>query len=259
MGIHDGRVAVITGAASGIGRAAAEQFVDGGGSAVGVDLAGSDQGWAEGMTNLVMVEGDVTDAATNEAAVAVAIEAFGGVDAAFFNAGKPAAGAIATSDMDDFDRTMDLNVRAVALGIRAVVPAMEKRTGGSIVITASTSGMGGDPNSWAYNTSKGAVINMARAAAFDLGPQGIRVNAVAPGPTETGMTKRLVADTERYESLRRRSALQRWAQAEEVAAVVNFLLSPAASIVTGALIPADGGISASAGHFLPGERRSPAG
>ena len=121
-------------------------------------------------------------------------------------------------------------------------------------MTASTSGMRGDPGLWAYNTSRAAVINYVRSAALDLGPLGVRINAVAPGPTETTMTSRLKELPAAYEQLRQRMAVQRWAQPEEVANVISFLVSPAASIVTGALVPADGGMSANTGQFLPGPR-----
>ena len=107
---------------------------------------------------------------------------------------------------------------------------------------------------WPYNTSKGAVVNLVRAAALDLGADAIRVNAVCPGPTETGMTARLQHLPEAYEGLRRRIALQRWGQASEVAAVISFLASADASFVTGAVIPVDGGITANTGQFLPRER-----
>ena len=157
------------------------------------------------------IVGDITDSELNDHAVEQAKEVFGGLHAAVFNAGVPARGDIVEGDMEIFDRTIEVNVRAVVLGIRAAVPEL-LRTGndGSIAVTASTSGLRGDPDMWAYNTSKAAVINLVRATAVDLGPRGIRVNAVCPGPTETGMTERAMNDIESYESLRRRMPLQRW-------------------------------------------------
>ena len=121
------------------------------------------------------------------------------------------------------------------------------------MVTASTSGIAGDPNMWAYNTAKGAVINLVRAAAVDLGPQAITVNAVCPGPTETGMTRGISSMPEIYDDLRRRIPLQRWGRPEEIAAVIGFLVSADASFVNGAIIPVDGGITASTGQFLPRE------
>ena len=251
VGRHDGRIVWVTGAGSGIGLATAHRLLDQGASVV-VTAANTDAlAWTEDYSRAVAVPGDVTDEAVNETAAAAAGERFGGLDAAVLNAGMSQRGDLATLPMEKFDRTFDVNVRAVVLGIRACIGPMRERGGGAIAVTSSTSGLGGDPGLWPYNTAKAAVLNLVRAAALDLGPLGIRVNAVCPGPTETGMTEHILEDPELYESLRRRSALQRWAQPDEVAAVFDFLISPEASIVTGAVVPADGGISASTGQFLP--------
>jgi NAD(P)-dependent dehydrogenase (short-subunit alcohol dehydrogenase family) len=112
--------------------------------------------------------------------------------------------------------------------------------------------MGGDPNMWAYNAAKGAVINYVRAAAIDLARDSIRVNAVCPGPIRTGMTEVIESSAPTvHEALRSHIPLQRWGEAMEVAAVIAFLMCPDASFVTGAIVPVDGGISAGTGQFLP--------
>ena len=178
MGMHAGRVAVVTGAASGIGRAAAERIVAEGGSVVAVDRAADAFGWADGIDRMAVLTGDITDAAVNHSAVALAVERFGRLDAAVLNAGIPMSGDLLTMPMEQLQQVLDVNVVAVVLGIRAAVPAMRTSGGGSIVVTASTSGIGGDPGMWPYNTSKGAVVNLVRAAALDLGADAIRVNAV---------------------------------------------------------------------------------
>ena len=248
------RVAIVTGAASGIGRAVIAAFVQSGGSAVAVDRDADQLRWVADddlADRVAIVVGDVTFEETNSAAVDLALERFGRLDSAVFNAGVSMGGGLLDLPMEDFDRAMDINVRAVALGIRSVAPAMSAAGAGRIVVTASTSGIGGDPNMWAYNTTKGAVINLVRAAAIDLGPDGITVNAVCPGPTETPMTSRLQSLPEVHEELRRTIPLQRWGQAEEIAAMIVFLASPEASFVNGAIIPVDGGITASTGQFRP--------
>lgn len=254
MGAHDGRAVVITGAASGIGRAAVERIRAEGGSVVAVDRAAEALEWCRAFDGVATLVGDVTDVAVNAAAVALAVEQFGRLDAIVLNAGIATGGDLLTLPMEELDRVLDVNVKAVVLGMRASVPAMKAVGGGSIVVTASTSGLGGDAGRWPYNTSKGAVVNLVRSVALDLGADGIRVNAVCPGPTETGMTSRLKELPEAYEQLRQRIALQRWGQPAEIAAVISFLASADASFITGAAIPVDGGITANTGQFLPRSR-----
>lgn len=253
MGAHDGRVAVVTGAASGIGRAAAERFEAEGGSVVAIDLDAGALAWCGSHDRIVAAAGDVTDEATNVAAVALAEERFGRLDAAVLNAGIPTSGDLLTLPIEAVERVLAVNVVAVVLGMRAAVPALRRAGGGAVVVTASTSGLGGDPGLWPYNASKGAVVNLVRATALDLAADGIRVNAVCPGPTETAMTAGIRGVPEVYEGLRRHIPLQRWGRADEVAAAISFLASRDASFVTGVALPVDGGVTASTGQFLPRE------
>lgn len=250
-------VAVITGAGSGIGKAAALLFGERGHRVVAVDLTDAALEWTDAFDHVVAVVGDVSDDATNVAAVATALDTWGRLDVAVLNAGVTGGlGFEAEGSLERLDAMLAINVRGVASGIRNAAPAMRDTSDhGAIVATASTSGFGGDPRNWAYNASKAAVINLVRAAAMDYGSQGIRINAVAPGPVETGMTAHLATRPEVHHALRRRIPLQRWGQPEELAEAIWFLASPAASFVHGAVLAVDGGLSASAGHFELPERK----
>lgn len=251
-GAGEQRVAVITGAATGIGRASAELFADRGFRVVAVDLSHEALEWTHGRDGVRALVGDVSDDALGAAMVATALEAFGRLDTVVLNAGIARRIDWQAEDaMAHFDRIMAVNVRGVVSGIRHAAPAMAERGGGSIVATASTSGVGGDPERWAYNASKAAVINLVRAAAIDFGARGVRVNAVAPGPTLTSILQGGAATNDHLEALRRPIPLQRMARPEEQAEVIWFLGTESSSFVTGATVMCDGGITANAGIFLP--------
>jgi meso-butanediol dehydrogenase/(S,S)-butanediol dehydrogenase/diacetyl reductase len=246
-------VVIVTGAGSGIGRATAELFLHRGYGVVVVDVDDRSLAWAAHQSGVCSVVGDVSDAATNGAMVEAAVRNFGRLDVAVLNAGVVGSPPIeADGAIERLDRILAVNVRGVALGIRFAAPAMRSGGGGSIVATASTSGLRADPGSWAYNSSKAAVINLVRAAALDYAVQSIRVNAVAPGPTATGMTLPLrQARPEVFDDITSRVPMQRMGQPPELAEAIFFLASPAASFITGVTLPVDGGISANAGHFPP--------
>lgn len=251
---HDESVIWVTGAASGIGRATAQMLADQGAKVLATDVAADQLSWADGINNIESLVCDVTEEAANVAAVNAAIERFGKLTGAALNAGV--AGAARIDDPNGLEvlrLSLEVNLVGVVHGIRAALPAFRSNGGGAFTVTASTSGIGGDPAMWTYNAAKGAVINLVRSLGVELAHENIRVNAVAPGPTETGMTQGLLADGPNpvSESLRKRVPMQRWGLATEQAAAHCFLLSAQASFITGAILPVDGGITANTGQFDP--------
>lgn len=252
MSAAEKRVAVVTGAGSGLGKAFARLWRERFGPVVGLDLDPERIAWLQDGDDVAGMAGDVTDAATNQALVDLAEERFGRVDTMVLSAGVSAWGSVEELDLDIFDRLMDINVRAAVLAIRAVAPALRRAGGGSIVGLSSSSGTAGEPDHWAYCTSKAAISNLMRSAAMDLAKDGIRVNLVAPGPTHTELTRPIKeTEPEKYEMLRSALPLQRWGEEEELAEAIAFMASPASSFITAAVLPVDGGVTGRTPQLLP--------
>ena len=254
MSGHHDCVYWVTGAGSGIGKATAELLAEKGASVLATDVAAGSLTWAKDIEGIETATCDVTDPAANQSAVAAAVERFGKLSGAALNAGV--TGSIPIDDAEGLPllkANLDVNVVGVVHGIRAALPALRANGGGAFTVTASTSGIGGDPGMWAYNAAKGAAINLVRSVSVELGHEQIRINAVAPGPTESGMTEGILGSGPNpvSESIRQRVPLKRWGLAREQAAAHAFLLSTEASFITGAVLPVDGGITANTGQFLP--------
>ena len=247
-------VAVVTGAGSGIGRAAAEHFLADGYSVVGVDVNPLALAWLGDEPRGAAVVGDVGSEDCNRAAIATAVDVFGGLDVLVLNAAIAGVEPLEATSAETIDRVLGVNLRGVALGIQAALPALERSDAAAIVTVASVSGLGGEPYMSIYSASKGGVINLTRSAAVELGSRGIRVNCVCPGTTITGMTRpAFEAAPEMVRKMSRPVPLKRLGEASEIAAVIAFLASPAASYVNGAIVPVDGGTTANCGQQLPPE------
>jgi meso-butanediol dehydrogenase/(S,S)-butanediol dehydrogenase/diacetyl reductase len=244
------KTVLITGAASGMGLAAARRFLDEGARVVMLDIdeAALTETAAQFPQDRVLVHvGDTADKRTADLAVEATIGRFGGLDILINNAGIASSGDIVNTSAEDFDRVMAVNVGGYFHVAKAAMPELVK-TRGSIVMTSSVSGLGGDWEMFAYNTSKGAVSNMVRAMALDAASDGVRVNAVNPSFTDTGMTQDMLQDAALVAKFKERMPLGAPADPAGVASVMAFLASDDARLITGVNLPVDAGLMASNGQ-----------
>ncbi len=250
MGALEGKKALITGGASGIGRAAALLFAHEGAAVAVADLnkaAGQavvDQIQGEG-GRAIFIRCDVTQAGDCRRTVEQTVAELGGLDVLFNNAGIIRRATVVDADEADWDRIMAVNVKSVFLMSKVAVPVMAAAGGGAIVNTASGWGLVGGQKAAAYCASKGAVVLLTKAMALDHGPHGIRVNCICPGDTDTVMLHQEAAQlgepVDRFLADSAQRPLGRLGRPEEVAQAALYLVSDAASFVTGAALVVDGG------------------
>jgi NAD(P)-dependent dehydrogenase (short-subunit alcohol dehydrogenase family) len=249
MGRLDGKVALITGAAGGMGLEAAKLFASEGARVVLTDVA-EDAGRAAAQEigeSAAFVRADVSKSSDAEAMVRFAVESFGGLHVLYNNAGVmlPDDGGVVETDEQTWDRTMSINLKGVWLGCKFGIPAMLDAGGGSIVNVASfVALLGAATPQIAYTATKGGVLSMTREIAVEYARRGIRANALCPGPIETPLLKELFADDAARQRRVVHIPIGRLGQAEEVVRAALWLASDESSLMTGAALVVDGGITA---------------
>lgn len=250
----EGKVAIVTGAGSGIGKACAERFAREGAQVVLADVNGESAQIAaadiaiQGGGDALGIEVDVSDGHAVETLVASTVERWGRVDVMMNNAAAPHGAPIALTSDDDWRRVMSVTLDGTFFGMRAALARMGAQGSGSIINVSSGAGLGGELMLGAYGAAKAAVINLTKTAAVENGPQGVRINCICPGPIDTPPLQAWLHYIPGGQSAFEKDLpAGRLGRPEEMAAVATFLASDEASYVNGAVLVADGGVNARTG------------
>ena len=236
----DGKTAIVTGGSAGIGKAIAAEFVDRGASVVIANRTEETGRATAEELGCSFIQCDVSSYESVESLVEQTVDAHGGLDVLVNNAGIGLTGTVESTSLEEWHRLLAINLNGVVYGTRAAMPHL-RASAGSVLNVASVFGLVGGPETAAYATAKGAVVNFTRTTAVDYADAGVRVNSICPGFVETEMTASELNDDSFYEFVLSQTPIGRIAEPEEIAEPAAFLVSDKASYITGVNLPIDGG------------------